>query len=593
MSSSDITSQKEKKLQKTDELYNKAANAFNEGNYEAAKSWANKCLAVDKKEFRSLNLLGVILAMEGKSEAAANAYQKSLEANPRNPQTINNLANLLSKEGELTKAASLYQNAIVLDPSFLIARQNLAKTSLKLGNLDEAISEAAKCFELDSTDGAPLITLGNALRQKKEYQAAEEAYMIALDYPKSQKDALIELGLLKSEQKLHDEALGYFVKVLQLDPNHAPSYCNVSSILIDKGQISQAKGAIIKAFELNPNDAVNHVNLGVLLKWEGKKEEAKNAFAKAIELGDPKNAAKTNLGLMLMAEGDYENGLALYDYRPKTGLICNAPLYNGENMGGKTLLVYHEQGFGDTINFARVLKHDKLNGAKIIFSPQEPLKELFKTSKLEVSVMSQDEIVAQNPHFDYHISLIDLLRTLEIRADDIPKNIEYIQVNKAKKEHFEAIIDTKKPKIGLAWSGNKQYLGDMFRSVDHRLFAMLKNPSAQFVSLQKECDPSELETLKNELDIIDFGNELTDFADTAALIASLDMVICVDTSVAHLAATMGKPTWILLPLAADWRWGTHGDDTAWYESVRLFRKGENEEWADVIARVSDKLKEIY
>lgn len=580
-------------MQKTDELYNKAANAFNAGDYEGAKSWANKCLAVDKKEFRSLNLLGVILAMEGKSEAAANAYQKSLEANPRNPQTINNLANLLSKEGELQKAASLYQNAIVLDPGFLTARQNLAKTSLKLGNLDEAISEAAKCFELDSTDGSSLITLGNALRQKKEYEAALEAYTIALGYPKSQKDALIELGLLKSEQKLHDEALGYFVKVLQLDPNHAASYCNVSSILIDKGQISQAKGAIIKAFELDPNDAVNHINLGVLLKWEGKREEAKNAFAKAIELGDPKNAAKTNLGLMLMAEGDYENGFALYDYRPKTGLICDAPAYGGEELEGKTLLVYHEQGFGDTINFARLLKHKKLSGAKIIFSPQEPLLSLFKASTLGVSVMSQDEITAQNPHFDYHTSLIDLLRTLQIRADAVPQNIDYIVADAKKAEQFASKLDTKKRKIGLVWSGNKQYLGDVLRSIDHKLFGALKNPSVQFVSLQKECEPLELETLKNQLDILDFSAELEDFSDTAALISSLDMVISVDTSVAHLAATMGKPTWILLPLAADWRWGTSGETTPWYESVKLLRKGMDEEWSDVLAKVANSLNDKY
>lgn len=580
-------------MQKTDELYNKAANAFNAGDYEGAKSFANKCLAVDKKEFRALNLLGVILAMEGKSEAAANAYQKSLESNPRNPQTINNLANLLSKEGELQKAANLYQNAIVLDPGFLTARQNLAKTSLKLGNLDAAISEAAKCFELDSTDGSPLITLGNALRQKKEYEAAEEAYTIALGYPKSQKDALIELGLLKSEQKLHDEALGYFVKVLQLDPNHAASYCNVSSILIDKGQISQAKGAIIKAFELDPNDAVNHINLGVLLKWEGKREEAKNVFAKAIELGDPKNAAKTNLGLMLMAEGDYENGFALYDYRPKTGLICNAPYYGGEELDGKTLLVYHEQGFGDTVNFARLLKHEKLSGAKIIFSPQEPLMSLFKSSTLGATVMSQDEIMAQNPHFDYHTSLIDLLRTLEIRADAIPQNIEYIEANKEKAEQFAQKLDPKKPKIGLVWSGNKQYLGDTLRSIDHKLFAALKNPSVQFVSLQKEYDESELETLKNELGIMDFGAELADFSDTAALIASIDMVISVDTSVAHLAATMGKPTWILLPLAADWRWGVSGETTPWYKSVKLFRKAENEDWDSTLSRVASELNDKY
>lgn len=577
-------------MQKTDELYNKAVNAFESGDYEAAKSWANKCLAVDKKEFRSLNLLGVILANEGKNEAAANAYQKSLEANPRNPQTINNLANLLSKEGELQKAANLYKNAIVMDPNFLTARQNLAKTSLKLGNLDEAISEAAKCFELDSTDALPLVTLGNALKQKKEFTAAEEAYTIALSYPKSQKEALIELGILKYEQKLLDEALGHFVRVLQLDPNHAGSYCNVSSILIDKGQISQAKGAIIKAFELDQNDAVNHINLGVLLKWEGKYEEAKNSFLRAIELGDPKNAAKTNLGLLLMLFGDYENGLALYEHRPKTDLSCNVPKYKGEELDGKTLLVYHEQGFGDTINFARLLKHEKLIGAKIIFSPQEPLEQLFKASTLGTDVMTQDEIISQNPHFDYHTSLIDLLATLAVNADAIPKNIEYVQDDSAKVDFFNSQLPSGKPRIGIVYKGNKDYTGDALRSVGAANFGLLKNDAYTFVSLQKEFAPEDMELLKKELNLVDMSGSLADFSDTSALIECLDIVITVDTSVAHLAATKGKPTWILLPSCADWRWGIEGENTPWYESAKLFRKGFGEEWKDVFEKINSELQ---
>jgi len=576
-------------LQKTDELYNKAANAFESGDYEAAKKWANECLKVDKKEFRSLNLLGVLLANEGKNEAAANAYQKSLEANPRNPQTINNFANMLSKEGELEKAANLYKNAIVLDPSFLTARQNLAKTALKLGRLDEAISEAAKAFEMDSTDGNPLITLGNALRQKKEYEAAQEAYKIALNYPKTQKDALIELGIMKNEQKLFDEALGYFVTVLQKDPNHAGSYCNISSILIDKGELSKAKGAIIKAFELDPNDPVNHINLGVLLKWEARFDEAKEAFTRAIELGDPKNAAKTNLGLLLMLFGDYEKGLELYEYRPKTGLECSVPIYDGEELNGKTILIYHEQGFGDTINFARLLKHPKLQNANIIFSPQEPLQQLFKASTLGVKVMTQDEIVAQNPHFDYHTSLIGLLRTLEIRTDAIPQNIEYIRGDAAKVEFFTSKLPSGKPKIGIAWRGNKDYTGDTLRSINAASFALLKNDAYTFVSLQKEFETADMELLQNELGVIDMSEHLNDFTDTSALIECLDMVITVDTSVAHLSATKGKPTWILLPSSPDWRWGIDGATTPWYAHAKLYRKAVSEEWETVFERLKADL----
>ncbi len=575
-------------MQKTDELYAKAAQKFEIGDYEGAKKLANECLKLDNKEFRALNMLGVLLANEGKDEAAINAYEKSLESNPKNPQTINNLANLLSKSGELQKAASLYQNAIVLDPSFLVARNNFAKTALKLGRYDEAISESARSFEMDSTDGSPLITLGNALRQKKDYPAAEEAYKIALNYSgEVHKGALIELGILKNEQKLFDEAIGYFVAVLQIDPNHSGSYCNISSILIDKGEIQKAKGAIIKAFELDPNDATNHINLGVLLKWEGRYEEAKNSFAKAIELGDPKNAAKTNLGLILLAEGEYKDGFALYDYRPKKTLECNAPLYDGSECNNKSIFVYHEQGFGDTINFARLLTHPKLQKANIIFLPQAQLYSVFKNSSLNIRTIGDSEL--QDITFDTHTSLVDLLKMLEITKDEIPQNINYINANKERTEFFVSKIKSDKKKVGIVWSGNKNYLGDVLRSIDYKLFATLKNDKVSFVSLQKEYEQVEMEYLKEHLGVLDFADELNDFADTAALIAALDMVLTVDTSVAHLAATMNKPTWVLLPSAPDWRWGLEGDKTPWYESARLFRKAQDEDWTAVIERVKTNL----
>ncbi len=577
-------------MQKTDELYAKAARAYESGDMEGAKTWANKCLKLDNKEFRALNLLGVILANEGKNEAAANAYQKSLESNPRNPQTINNLANIVSKSGDAIKAANLYRNAIVLDPNFIAARQNLAKTALKLENYDEAISEAAKCFGLDSSDGESLITLGSAFRGKKEFVSAEEAYTVALGYPANKKSALIELGVMKMDQKLYDEALGYFIKVLQMDPNHAGSYSNISNILIDKGELDKAKGAITKAFELNPNDSVNHINLGVLLKSEGKYEEAKEAFLKAIKLGDPKNAAKTNLALICMAHGDYEQGLELYEYRQKTDLLCNAPRYGGEDASGKTLLVYHEQGFGDTINFARLLKHEKLENANIIFSPQGALQALFKASSLGVRVMDHEEIIAQNPHFDYHISLVGLLYALGIASPAKPKNINYICDDEAKKEFFASKLPAKKLKVGIAWKGNKDFSGDIHRSIQAANFAALKNKKYCFVSLQKEFEAEDLKILQESLGLLDMSEYLNDFTDTSALIECLDIIITVDTSVAHLAATKGKPTWTLIPSVPDWRWGLAGESTDWYDSMRLFRKSFEENWEDVLARVGGELK---
>ena len=578
-------------MRKTDELYERAANAFSSGDFDGAKKWANECLKVDKKEFRSLNLLGVILSSEGKTEAAANAYKKSLEANPKNPQTLNNIANLLSKTDKQA-ALAYYAKAAELEPSFSIPRHNMAKIYLSLDGYDEAVSYAASAFELDSTVGAPLITLGTALKKKGDTAAATEAYKIALNYADSRADGYLEIGVMCREEKKYDEAIAYFAEALKARPDYAAAYCNLSTVLIDKGEFQKSKGAILKALELNPNDPITITNFGVVLKNDGDYTAAKEAFIKAIELGGGSEAPKTNLGILLMLEGDYENGLALYDSRPKSTILCDKPIHNGENIDGKTLLVYHEQGFGDTINFARLLKDGKLCGANIIFSPQEPLKSVFEGSDLGLRIMSHTDIETTKPYFDYHLPLMDLLRICGVKKGSIPKNMNFINIDKSKKEMFASKTETKKPKIGIVWRGNREYIGDHRRSIEPSVFASLSTLGGCFVSLQKEYQDGDIEKMSQNFEIFDFSADLNDFSDTAALIDGLDCVISVDTSVAHLAATMEKPTFILLPFSPDWRWGLDGEQSEWYDKAVLIRQKGFDDWESVIERLKNKLEDL-
>lgn len=572
-------------------MYERSANAFSSGDFEGAKKWANECLKVDKKEFRSLNLLGVILSNEGKTEAAANAYKKSLESNPKNPQTLNNIANLLSQTDKQS-ALLYYAKAAELEPTFQAPKQNMAKIYLALERYDEAISYAAAAFELDSTIGAPLITLGTALKKKGDTAAAVEAYKIATNYRDSAPDGLLEIGVIAKEQKNYDAAIGYFAEALKARPNYAAAYCNLSTVLIDKGEYQKSKGAILKALELNPKDPITLTNYGVVLKNDGDYEGAKEAFAAALAIDETTNGAKTNLGILLMLEGEYEEGLRLYDFRPKSILTCDKPKYSGEALDGKTVLVYHEQGFGDTINFARLLKNEKLKSANIIFAPQEPLKKLFEDSDINAKIMSPSEIESQKPEFDYHAPLMDLLLITGVKKGQIPKNINFIRADENKKSYFASKLKTGKPKIGIAWRGNKEYIGDGRRSVQPILFAPFSTLDCLFVSLQKEYEEGDIQKLSEFIDITDFSNELSDFSDTAALIANLDAVITVDTSVAHLAATMEKPTFIMLPYAPDWRWGLGLDKTDWYDTVTLVRQEGFDDWNSVIESIKLKVRNL-
>ncbi len=610
-------------MRKIDELYAKAAQRFEAGDFDGAKKFANESLKIDKKEFRSLNLLGVLLANEGKSDAAINAYEKSLEANPKNPQTINNIGNIYSKTGDAKKAVEYYKRALDIDSLFLTARYNLAKTLAELKHYDEAIDEASKCLELNPDFLAPYVTMGICLKEQKRYDEAKEAYIKALQDGASVVDALINLGVLAKDEKNLAESETYLRKAAEIAPNnelvfnnlgvtlHAAkryaeaieaffrsiailpqnesAFSNLSSLLMEIGDYQKAKGAILKALEINPESLSAHINLGVLFKWMGDYEESAKAFMMAIELDGTSTAARVNLGILLMLFGDYAQGLPLYESREKSSVVCDKPIWNGEELKDKTILIYHEQGFGDTINFARLLTHKAFDGAKIIFSPQGALQKLFKSSSLPCKTMNHEEIEAQKPHFDYHTSLVSLLYTLGITKDGIPSSINYITKDAKKVEFFASKIPQKPLKIGIVWQGNKQYVGDTKRSVPAKLFDKLQDERISFVSLQKEFDDEDLAHLKSSIGLVDFGEELHDFADTAALIEALDMVITVDTSVAHLAATMNKPTWVLLPVAPDWRWGLEGESTAWYESATLFRRAQDEDWTAVIERIKTSL----
>jgi hypothetical protein len=615
---------KRKKLQKTDELYAKAAAAFDTGDYKAAKKWANECLKVDKKEFRSLNLLGVLLANEGKLEAAANAYQKSLEANPRNPQTLNNLANTYAKNSDVENALKYYKKAIEVDGSFIIARYNMAKALVELKRYEEAADEALKCLEQDAGFLKAYLTVGICLKEQNRFEEAKEAYKRALQDPDSVVDALINLGTLAKDEKNFAESEIYLRKAVEIDPNSAlgfnnlgvtlqaakkygealeaffraiailpseTSFSNLATLLMEIGEYQKAKGAILKALEINPKSVQAYVNYGVLLKWTGEYEESAKAFIHAIELDATNMPAKVNLGILLMLFGDYRQGLALYEAREKPTIICDRPLWNKELLDGKTILIYHEQGFGDTINFARLLTNEAFKGAKIIFSPQDALQSLFKNSTLPCVTMNHNEIETQNPHFDYHTTLISLLQLLDINKDNIPSTVPYIKDDGKKVEYFKDKLPKDKLKIGIVWQGNKQYVGDAKRSVSASSFAIFKDDRISFVSLQKEFEKEDLAQLKESLAILDFSSDIVDFSDTSALIECLDMVITVDTSVAHLAATKNKPTWILLPLSPDWRWGLWGESTPWYGSARLFRQTP-EGWDELFRRVKNELQKI-
>ena len=293
--------------------------------------------------------------------------------------------------------------------------------------------------------------------------------------------------------------------------------------------------------------------------------------------------------------GDFERGWTEYEWRREapaaklTGRHFPQPRWLGEDISGKTILLHSEQGLGDSIQFCRYVPLVAARGARVLVEVERPLCELMKGLAGTAQVIAKGEPL---PNFDIQCPLPSLPLAFKTRLETIPSTAPYLRVPRQALEHWSGLLGPKRRlRIGLAWAGNAKHVRDRERSMRLRDLLPLLDIEASFVSLQKELRSGETEMLES-CDMLQFGKDLGDFSDTAALISQLDLVISVDTSVAHLAGALGKPVWILLTRAPDWRWLLNREDSPWYPAARLFRQSDSREWSSVVAQVRDALLEF-
>ena len=291
--------------------------------------------------------------------------------------------------------------------------------------------------------------------------------------------------------------------------------------------------------------------------------------------------------------GDFDRGWIEYEWRRRAPVAritqrdFPQPLWRGdEGIAGKTILLHSEQGFGDTIQFCRYIPLVAERGARVILEVEEPLCELMRALAGTIRVVAKGNPL---PDVDFQCPLPSLPLAFRTRLQTIPSRTPYLRVPKSAQEHWAALPGNRSLRIGLAWAGNTKHARDRERSIRLCDLLPLLDTDATFVSLQKEVRPGDFETLQC-CDVVQFGDELGDFCDTAALVSRLDLVISVDTSVAHLAGALGKPVWIPLAHIPDWRWLLDRDDSPWYPSARLFRQCEMREWGSVVMRVREALR---
>jgi tetratricopeptide (TPR) repeat protein len=469
-----------------------------------------------------------------------------------------------------------------------VVLQALRRHEEALGSYDKAIALKADFVEAHNNRG-------NLLRLLKRNEEALESYDKAIALRPDYVVAYRNRGIVLRELQRREEALADYDTAIALQPNFAEAYRNRGLVLRDLNRLAEALASYDRAIELQPNHGAAHGNRGVVLQDLARYDEALASYDRAVALRPDDADENWNQGLCLLLLGQFERGWQQYEWRkrrePPIAIRSypQPPWLAKENIAGKKLFLYWEQGFGDTIQFSRYAKLAQARGAQVILAVQDSLLALIRKANPDLEVIAQD----QTPRtFDYHCPLMSLPLAFDTTLETIPSLPRYLWADDELRGRWEARLPPKtKPRVGIVWSGSLVH-NIHNRSMDLATLLPLLSDEVEWVSLQRDIGENDCELLRREARVVSFGDELKDFSDTAALLDVMDLVITVDTSVAHLAGAMGKQVWIMLPYNADWRWLRHRSDSPWYPSARLFRQPGIGDWADVVVRVKSELRSL-
>ena len=408
--------------------------------------------------------------------------------------------------------------------------------------------------------------------------------------------ALHLLATIAALESRWEDCVRLSSRALQTDPHHAEALCNRGAALRMLNRIDAALDDYERALAAEPRYVSAWNNRGVALAALNRHAEALENYERTLEIDPNFDRARFNRSISRLTLGDFEGGWPDYEWSWTGSEMQTAPRafpqprWTGrEDLRGKTILLYAEQGFGDTIQFSRYLHRVHERGAKILLEVQSPLKSLMSPLSSVDQVFAAGEAL---PPFDFHCPLISLALSFGTRLESIPREVPYLAASHERIERWRTRLgETTGPRIGLAWSGSTTLKNDHNRSIGLARLTALLSEGCSLVSLQKDVRDSDRPALDGSA-IARFENDIADFQDTAALVTLMDLVISVDTSVAHLAGAMAKPVWILLPFSPDWRWLLEREDSPWYPTARLFRQRRIGDWEPVIEKVRRELQQL-
>jgi len=613
----------------TDTIFLTGTLHLQQGNLDAATVFLKRAIELKPNYVTAYNNLGAALQAQGKFDEAIDSYRQAIKLKPGDAEIHKNLGNALRKKGKLDEAIASYRQATVLDPNDAEVYNDLGTALQKSGKLDEAIASHRQAVRLRPDYAMAYGNLGAALKEQGKLDEAIASHRQAVRLKPDYAEAHHNLGTALQEQGKFDEAIASYRQALSLKPEYAEAYYNLGNALKTHGKIDEAIKSYKQAIRLKPDYATAYVNLGLALQEQGKLDEAAASYGRALSLKPDHAEAYNNLGAALHEQGkldeavasynraiglksdyvdahtnrsfalllreNFEQGWQEYEWRlrakNRVSPTFQQPRWDGSLLNGRSILVHAEQGLGDTIQFIRYLPLVRARGGYVIFKCQPNLFRLLRGCK------GFDEIIKQTPthqsavRFDIHIPLLSLPGIFGTTLNTIPSDSSYITVDPDLVTQWRIRLGHNEDfKIGIVWAGNPDHNMDRARSCSLADFAPLVDiPDLTFYSLQKGPASAEANDPPKGMKIVNLEDELNDFADTAAVIANLDVVISVDTAVVHLAGAIGKTVWILLPFVPDWGWVQNRDDSPWYSSMRLFRQTPLNDWTGVFEQVKKVL----
>ena len=601
------------------------------GRLAEAEQGYRRILGVQPQHFDSLHLLGVIFAQRGDHAAAVHQIDAAIAANPAVAAAHNNRAVSLNVLGRRDDALASFERALALAPDYADALQARAGTLLDLGRFAEAVAACDRAMALRPGVAELPLKRGHALAALNRFADAIDSYDRALALAPG-REACIGRALALGRLDRVDEALASYDQAIARDPDAAELHSDRGAMLKRLRRLDEALASCERAIALAPDLAAAHSNRGIVLREQGRYAEALASYDTAIRLRpdfgeafsnranvlvtlrrfddamadyrrafaiNPGDAnARCNCGMIELLIGRFAEGWADYEARWDIHQMASGrpafaqPQWTGDaDIRGKRLLLLPEQGIGDTIMAVRYVPRVIERGATVILQLPASLRALL------APIGGGREIVIEGeplPDFDLYCPLLSLPRAFGTTLATIPAEVPYVAPPADRAAAWRArLAALPGVRIGLVWAGNPQHVNDTRRSIALRaLLPVLAQPGVRFVSLQKELRPGDAELLGVHPQVTHLGDDLASFEDTAAVIALLDLVIAVDTSVAHLVGALGKPVWMLLPASPDWRWLLDREDSPWYPTARLFRQSAPDEWGDVVARVSAESRRL-